>query len=96
MIMAGDATHEVGLTVATVALILAVYNQTLPDAHSVRTQPNAPEVIAITKKTVTNAAVLSIALGLGAGIMARSAWPMIAAAVTVTWMTTTYHLAAKA
>jgi len=95
MIVMDKASREVGLSVATVALILAVYNQMMPDHHTVRLAPGDPQIVHATRRSLTHAAALGVTLGIGVGAMARSAWPILAAVVTVGWMTATYDVAAR-
>jgi len=95
MIIVDKASREVGLSVATVALILAVYNQMMPDHHTVRLAPGDPPTVQATRRSLTHAAALGITFGIGVGAMSRSAWPILAAIVTVGWMTTSYDVAAR-
>lgn len=91
----GDANREAAFSVAVVALILAVYNQTLPAQRDVAGHPADPASVAETRTHMAHAAVLSLMLAAGAGIMVRSWWPVAAGTATVAWMSWTYDTSAR-
>lgn len=94
MVMDG-ASKEAAFSVAVVALILAVYNQALPDHRSVAAQPADAAVVRETREHMFMAGGFSLAMGVAAGAMVKSAWPMVAAVLTVGYLSMTYNRAAK-
>ena len=90
-----DRLTTAALTVAVVALTLEAFDCCLSPVSEVSAQPPSPARTTLIRAHVVHASALSLALGLGAAILGRSAYPLIGAAVASGWMAYQYDQAAR-
>jgi hypothetical protein len=90
-----DRLTTATLTVAVVALTLNAFDCCLSPVSEVSGQPPSPARTALIRAHVVHASVLSLALGLGASIVGRSAYPLIGSALAAGWMAYQYDQAAR-
>jgi hypothetical protein len=84
-----------GIGIGVVALALNAFDVLLPPVYEVSGQPPSPARTQMVNAHITNATVVVMALGVGAGVVARSAVPVVAAAGVSAWLAWQYNAAAR-
>lgn len=90
-----DTPAVAGLTVAVVALSLNAFDCALPPLYEVGAAPADPSRVSLARTHVKNAAIVSLALGIGAAAVCKSPMPLIAVVAAVGWMAWQYDSAAR-
>lgn len=90
-----DNAQAIALTLSTVGTSLGVYSQALPPQHAIAAAPAIPGNVAMVRKQCSQAALIALAIGAGASVLARSPWPLAGAATVAVWEWWQYDQAAQ-